>query len=52
MQRITPFWQVVPTVMFELLADKDPAKRERVMKAMLQMVKMDSDALKRAAEGK
>ena len=45
-------WQVVPTIMFELMADKDPAKRERVMKAMLQMVKMDAGALKRAAEGK
>ena len=45
-------WQVVPTILFELMADRDPGKRERVMKAMLQMVKMDVGALKRAAEGK
>jgi predicted 3-demethylubiquinone-9 3-methyltransferase (glyoxalase superfamily) len=45
-------WQVVPTILGELMQDKDSAKRERVMKAMLQMVKLDVDALKRAAEGK
>src|SRR5262245_9258262 len=45
-------WQIVPTILPELMQDKDPAKRERVMKAMLQMVKMDIAGLKRAAEGK
>jgi len=45
------FWQVVPTILGELLADKDPAKRERVMKAMLQMKKIDIEELKGAAEG-
>ncbi len=40
-------WQVVPRVMFELL--KDPAKSQRVMKAMLQMKKIDIEALKKAA---
>jgi predicted 3-demethylubiquinone-9 3-methyltransferase (glyoxalase superfamily) len=45
-------WQIVPTILPELMQDKDPAKRERVMKAMLQMVKMDVAGLKRAAEGK
>jgi predicted 3-demethylubiquinone-9 3-methyltransferase (glyoxalase superfamily) len=45
-------WQVVPTILGELMQDKDPAKRERVMKEMLQMVKLDVDGLKRAAEGK
>lgn len=44
-------WQVVPTILGELLADKDPHKRERVMKAMLQMKKIDIAGLKRAAEG-
>ena len=44
-------WQVFPTVLGELLADKDPQKRERVMKAMLQMKKIDIAGLKRAAEG-
>ena len=45
-------WQVVPTILGELMKDKDPARRERVMKAMLQMVKIDVEGLKRAAEGK
>ena len=44
-------WQVVPTILGELLADKDPQKLERVMKAMLQMKKIDVAGLKRAAEG-
>jgi len=44
-------WQIVPTALGELMKDKDPAKRERVMKAMLQMVKLDVEGLKRAAEG-
>jgi predicted 3-demethylubiquinone-9 3-methyltransferase (glyoxalase superfamily) len=44
-------WQVVPTAMFELMSDKDPAKTERVMQAMLKMTKLDIRELKRAAEG-
>ena len=44
-------WQVVPTILGELLADKDPKRSERVMKAMLQMSKIDIAALKRAYEG-
>ena len=42
-------WQVVPTVLLELLAGKDAAKSERVMQAMLQMKKMDIKKLKAAA---
>jgi predicted 3-demethylubiquinone-9 3-methyltransferase (glyoxalase superfamily) len=41
-------WQVVPTVLPELLADPDPAKSQRVMKAMLAMKKIDIAALKAA----
>ena len=41
-------WQIVPTVLGKLLGDKDPAKAARVMKAMLQMVKLDIAALKHA----
>ena len=41
-------WQIVPTVLRELLADPDPAKAQRVMQAMMQMVKLDIAALKRA----
>jgi predicted 3-demethylubiquinone-9 3-methyltransferase (glyoxalase superfamily) len=44
-------WQIVPTVLFELMVDKDPAKTERVMQAMLGMKKLDIRELKRAAEG-
>ncbi|MHB0997640.1 MAG: VOC family protein [Armatimonadota bacterium] len=43
-------WQVVPIVLFELLNDPDPIKSQRVMKAMLQMKKIDIEGLKRAYE--
>jgi predicted 3-demethylubiquinone-9 3-methyltransferase (glyoxalase superfamily) len=41
-------WQVVPTVLIEMLHDKDPEKSERAMKAMLQMQKIDIKTLKDA----
>jgi len=41
-------WQVVPIVMIKMLQDKDSKKSERVMKAMLQMHKLDIDALTKA----
>ena len=44
-------WQVVPTVLPEMLKDPDPAKAGRAMKAMLQMKKLDIDELKRAYAG-
>ena len=44
-------WQIVPAVLIELLQDKDPAKAQRVMSAMLQMKKIDIATLKQAAEG-
>jgi predicted 3-demethylubiquinone-9 3-methyltransferase (glyoxalase superfamily) len=44
-------WQIIPTRLLELLADKDPEKANRVMKAMLQMGKIDIKALERASEG-
>ena len=43
-------WQVVPTILGEMLQDKDPKKSQRVMQAMLQMDKMDIAALKQAYE--
>lgn len=43
-------WQIVPTVLGELLGDKDPAKAQRVMQAMLQMTKIDINKLKLAYE--
>src|SRR6267142_2198358 len=41
-------WQVIPTVLVELLQDKDAAKSNRVMQAMLQMDKIDIEPLRRA----
>ncbi len=43
-------WQLVPTVLGEMLQDKDAEKSKRVMEAMLQMVKLDISGLKRAYE--
>jgi predicted 3-demethylubiquinone-9 3-methyltransferase (glyoxalase superfamily) len=45
-------WQIVPTVLGELLSDKDAAKLQRVMQAMLKMVKLDIKKLKQAAKQK
>lgn len=41
-------WQIVPSILPKLLQDKDAAKSSRVMKAMLQMDKIDIESLKRA----
>jgi predicted 3-demethylubiquinone-9 3-methyltransferase (glyoxalase superfamily) len=43
-------WQIVPSVLRELLRDEDAAKSARVMQAMLEMTKLDIAALKRAKE--
>ena len=43
-------WQIVPTVLGQLLQDKDAEKSKRVMNAMLQMDKLDIASLKRANE--
>jgi predicted 3-demethylubiquinone-9 3-methyltransferase (glyoxalase superfamily) len=45
-------WQVVPTVLTEMLTDKDTAKAKRVMHAMLQMDKIDIAVLKKACDQK
>jgi predicted 3-demethylubiquinone-9 3-methyltransferase (glyoxalase superfamily) len=44
-------WQVVPTVMLDMLTDRDREKADRAMEAMLQMKKLDIGALERAFEG-
>ena len=44
-------WQVVPTVLSELLTDPDPEKAQRVMSAMMQMRKIEIEPLKRAYQG-
>lgn len=38
-------WQIVPPILIELLQDKDATKANRVMKAMLQMKKIDIQRL-------
>ena len=42
-------WQIVPQALVDLLGDPDSAKAQRVMEAMLQMRKIEVDALERAA---
>ena len=41
-------WQVVPTVLVEMIQDKDAEKSKRVMQTMLQMDKLDINTLKQA----
>ena len=41
-------WHIVPTVLNELLADPDPEKSQRVMRAMLNMKKIEIDGLLQA----
>jgi predicted 3-demethylubiquinone-9 3-methyltransferase (glyoxalase superfamily) len=43
-------WQIVPTILPKLLSDADPVKSGRVMRALLQMKKLDIAALQRAAD--
>jgi predicted 3-demethylubiquinone-9 3-methyltransferase (glyoxalase superfamily) len=44
-------WQIVPRLLMDMLADPDPAKAQRVMQAMLKMVKLDIAGLKAAHNG-
>ncbi len=44
-------WQIVPTVMEELIRDPDAEKSQRAVKAMLGMTKLDIAELRRAAAG-
>jgi predicted 3-demethylubiquinone-9 3-methyltransferase (glyoxalase superfamily) len=45
-------WQITPSVLIDMLHDKDAEKSERVMNAMLQMQKIDIESLKEAYAGK
>jgi len=45
-------WQIIPTVLGQLLGDKDPQRAKRAMQAMLKMTKIDGKALQQAADGK
>src|SRR6266576_3308632 len=44
-------WQIVPTVLPEMMTDADSTKSQRAMAAMLQMKKIDIGTLKRAYAG-
>ena len=44
-------WQIIPKALGEMMQDKDAEKSQRVMKAMLQMDKIDIAGLKQAYEG-
>ena len=44
-------WQIVPAVLFKWISDTNPAKSNRVMQALLQMVKLDIKKLQDAYRG-
>ncbi len=44
-------WQIVPSLLLEMLGDKDAVKAENVNRAMLKMNKLDIKALKKAYDG-
>lgn len=43
-------WQIIPTALGKMLSDADAGKSKRVMKAMLQMDKIDIEGLRQAYE--
>jgi predicted 3-demethylubiquinone-9 3-methyltransferase (glyoxalase superfamily) len=45
-------WQIVPTVLLEMLQDQDPSRAKRVTEAMFQMKKLDIKLLQQAYEHK
>ena len=46
------FWQIAPTVLGDMMKDSDRARAKRVAEAMLKMVKLDIEGLKKAYEGR
>jgi predicted 3-demethylubiquinone-9 3-methyltransferase (glyoxalase superfamily) len=46
------YWQIVPSILGKLMSDPDKEKAGRVMKAMMQMKKIDIAKLQEAYEGK
>ena len=44
-------WQIIPTALPRLLGDKDPARAQRALQAMLSMKKIDSARMEAAANG-
>jgi len=45
-------WQIIPSILGELIGSEDPAKAKRVMEAMFQMEKIDGGVLQAAADSK
>ena len=45
-------WQIVPSVLPELMSKADPSQAKRIMDAVMGMTKLDGDALKAAYKGK
>jgi predicted 3-demethylubiquinone-9 3-methyltransferase (glyoxalase superfamily) len=45
-------WQIFPVILADLLTDKDAARADRVMSAVMTMQKPDLNAIKKAAAGK
>jgi len=50
--RFGVYWQIVPTALLKYLGGPDRAGAQRAMQAMLKMVKLDIEGLRRAYEGK
>jgi predicted 3-demethylubiquinone-9 3-methyltransferase (glyoxalase superfamily) len=44
-------WQITPRVLVEMLGDPNQEKAQRVMQAMMQMIKIDIEGLRRAYDG-
>lgn len=44
-------WQIVPEGMLDLFRDPDPKRAQRAMAAMMEMVKLDINAMRKAAAG-
>jgi predicted 3-demethylubiquinone-9 3-methyltransferase (glyoxalase superfamily) len=44
-------WQIVPPLLPQMLEDPDREKADRVMKAMMQMTKIDIPTLQKAYDG-
>ncbi len=45
-------WQIIPTALYELRSDPDPARAQRAVEAMLRMRKLDIAQLRAAADGR
>jgi len=45
-------WQIIPNALGELPAGKDPQNPQRVMQAMMKMIKLDVEKLRRAYDAK